>query len=42
MCVESTSSEEVPTIQIISTDYLHVEKEGGKENICGQQEEGGK
>jgi len=42
MSVESGFSEEVQTIQIISTDYLHVEKEVGKKLFLGNKSRRGK
>ena len=41
MFVKSRSSEELQKMQIIRATYLYGKKEIGKENVCGQQEEGG-
>ena len=40
MSVESWFNEEVQTIQIISTDYLHVEKEVEKKLFVGNKQKG--
>jgi hypothetical protein len=38
---ESGFSEKLQKMQIIRANHLHVEKESWKENLCGQQKEGG-